>query len=55
MSRPSTTSADHYFCALLFHLLTVKEHAFCCKPVVELFWSRGLPDISTASVVTTAL
>jgi hypothetical protein len=34
----TTTAADHYFCDLVVHL-TVKDHAFGCKPVVELFWS----------------
>ncbi len=37
-----------------FYWLTVKDHAFCCKPVVELFWSRGLPATSFAPVLTTA-
>jgi hypothetical protein len=35
-------------------LLVVKDHAFCCEPAVEL-WSRELPAISFAPVVTTAL
>ena len=37
------------------YLLTVKYHAICCKPVVVLFWSRGLPARSLAPVLTTAL
>ena len=33
----------------------MKVHAFICKPVVVVFWSRGLPATSLAPVLTTAL
>jgi hypothetical protein len=44
---PSTTSALYW--------LTVKGQAFCCKPGLVVFWSRGLPATSFAPVLTTAL
>ena len=36
-------------------LVYLKNHTFCCKPAVELFWSSRLPARSLATVVTTAL
>ena len=33
----------------------MKDHAFCCKPAVVVFWSRGLPATSLAPVVITPL
>jgi hypothetical protein len=39
----------------VLYFLTVKNHAISREPVLVVFWSRGLPARSVASVVTTAL
>jgi hypothetical protein len=48
-SRPSATFANHYFFCTLLCLPhpVVKNHLYCC--------GRGLPPVSIAPVVTTAL
>ena len=45
--------AQRNLCVL--YLLTVKDHTFCCKPALVVFWSRDLPATSFAPLVTTAL
>src|SRR5215208_108692 len=54
LSLGGVTEVVETICTLVAHP-TVKDHDFCCKPVVVLSWSRVLSATSFAPVVITPL